>query len=392
MTASILRPTQPANHRFEAPAHRPTTRLIGVEEELLLLNAATLAPIPASTDVLHAHAGVAQPANVVLEAESKLEQIEVVSPPLRTYRELLDAVVSGRRTADQAARMAGARAAALATVPLLCDSHVAPSPRYDLMSERFALTMAEQLTCGFHVHVTIGSPEEGVAILDRIRIWLPLLLALSANSPFWRGADSGYASYRYQAWGRWPSAGPYDLFRSAEAYFATVDQMVGTGVALDAGMVYFDARLSTHAPTVEVRVADVCLLPEDAVTIAVIVRALVAGAAAEWREGSPAPEVPAALLRLASWRASRFGTSENLIHPFTGVPRPARECVGAFLDHINPHFDGLEEAVRAHQGVKDILARGTGAAHQRTLLAEHGNWTDMMAAVVARTHSGGADR
>ena len=124
---------------------------------------------------------------------------------------------------------------------------------------------------------------EGVAVLDRIRGWLPCLLALSANSPFWQGHDSGYASFRSQVWGRWPSAGPTGLFGSAETYHATTRAMIASRTILDLGMVYFDARLSAQHPTVEVRVADVCLDADDAVLMAGLVRALVDTAARSWR-------------------------------------------------------------------------------------------------------------
>ena len=130
-------------------------------------------------------------------------------------------------------------------------------------------------TPGCHVHVSISSPDEGVAVLDRIRPWLPVLLALSANSPFWQGRDSAYASFRYQAWTRWPSAGPTDAFGTVEVYRQTVQQMVRTGTLLDTGMVYFDARLSDHYPTIEIRISDVCLYADDAALIAALARALV---------------------------------------------------------------------------------------------------------------------
>ena len=136
------------------------------------------------------------------------EQVETGTRPCRELSEL-DAELRRTRTrARAAAHAAGAELAALATSPLPVRPTVSPGSRYRRMVERFGLTASEQLTCGCHVHVAITSAEEGVAALDRIRPWLAPLLALSANSPFWAGADSGYASYRSQVWGRWPSTGP----------------------------------------------------------------------------------------------------------------------------------------------------------------------------------------
>jgi glutamate---cysteine ligase / carboxylate-amine ligase len=131
--------------------------------------------------------------------------------------------------------------AALGTSPVAVEPELTDSSRYQKMADAFGLTAYEQLTCGCHVHVQISSPEEGIAVLDRIGPWLAILLALSANSPFWQGRDSAYASFRYQAWGRWPCAGPTGVFGSARAYQDTVRQMVRTGTVLDTGMIYFPA-------------------------------------------------------------------------------------------------------------------------------------------------------
>jgi len=260
--------------------------------------------------------------------------------------------------------------------------------RYDRMRERFGLTAAEQLTCGFHVHVSVTSPDEGVAVLDRLRPWLPVLLALSANSPFWQGEDTAFASYRYQAWGRWPSAGAYDVHESAVRYAQTLAEMLAAEVTLDAGMVYFDARLSAHAPTVETRIADVCLLPGDAAVVAVLVRALVETAAAEWRAGVPVDPVPTSMLRLASWRASRSGLEDDLLHPVTHRPCPAADVVEALLRHVRDGWADEGERAEAEGGVRDILRRGTGAARQRRVMARAGSCEAVLADLADATVDG----
>src|SRR6202020_136471 len=133
--------------------------------------------------------------------------------------------------------------------------------------------------------------------------------------------DSSYASFRYQAWGRWPCSGPTEWFGSAEAYQATVEQMVRTGTLLDTGMVYFDARLSEHYPTLEVRVADVCLHAADAVLVAALVRALVETEARNWGARQPGPNQRVELLPRAAGRASRSGLDGVLLDPATFRPQ-----------------------------------------------------------------------
>jgi carboxylate-amine ligase len=345
---------------------------VGVEEELLLVDAETMAPTPVAEAIVSGFLAddTRSPGAAVLEFEVKHEQIEVVSPPLETFEELFAMLRAGRREADAAARAVGARAVAVATAPLRCEPHLVPSPRYELMQERFGLTLQEQLTCGFHVHVSVESDEEGVGVLDRIRPWLPVLLAYSANSPYWQGVDTGFASYRYQAWSRWPSAGAYDIFGSADAYSRHLQELLDTGVPLDVGMVYFDARLSRHAPTVETRIADVCLRPVDAAVLAVLTRALVETAASEWAAGIPADPVPTALLRMASWRASKSGLDGTLIHPETRAPVPAADALAALLQHVHEHFADQQEERLVRAAVAAAVTEGSGATRQRAALAQ----------------------
>lgn len=302
-----------------------------------------------------------------LSAELKLEQIETQTRPCREYGVLLEQIRAGRTLADLAARKSNARVAALATSPLASTTHTTPDPRYALMLERFGLTAQEQLTCGFHVHTYVESPEEGVAVLDRIRDKLAVLTALSANSPFWNGQPTGFESYRTQAWNRWPTAGPAAIYGTYPAYRRVVTRLLDSGVMLDEGMLYFDARLSRNHPTVEVRVADVCLRAEDAALIALLVRALVESASREWRSGvDPAP-VPTVLLRMASWQASSSGLSGDLLDFGTFRPVRAADVVRSLLDYLAPVLDEQGELAVARQGVEDIIARGTGAAEQRRI-------------------------
>ncbi len=295
------------------------------------------------------------------------------------------AIREGRGLADEAARSVGTRAVALATSPVAVTPTPVPQPRFLEMAARFGLTFREQLTCGFHVHVGVDSGAEGVAVLDRIRVWLPVLLALSANSPFWQGDNSGYASFRYQAYGRWPTSGPCRRFGSERAYRNHVQSLLAAGVLVDEGMVYFDARLSRHHPTVEVRIADVCLEPEHATTIAALVRALTERAVQEWRAGTPAPHRSDTHLRLAAWHASRSGVGGNLLHPVLNTPCPAVEAVEALLAHVRPVLAGSGDDEQVALGISQILTAGTGSCRQLETMANSQSLAAVVADAVERT-------
>ena len=294
------------------------------------------------------------------------------------------AILSGRAHADAVAQVAGARIVALGTSPIHFDPHLTPGPRYQEISARFGLIAREQLTCGFHVHVAVASPEEGVGVLDRIRVWLPVLLALSVNSPYWRGRDSGYASYRRQILMRLPLAGATEQFGSAKTYRDQIDQYISSDVIIDDAMVY----LSRTYPTVEIRVADVCLDADTAVLIAGLGRALVDTAAHDWRQGVAPISAPASLINLAMWRASRDGLDGALLSPGSWRPQPANEVLASFVRSIRPALHEAGDFGQIHGLLGQHLARGTGARLQRDLATREVDPARLVAAAIARTHRG----
>lgn len=350
-------------------------RTIGVEEELIVLDASTGLPRNLASEVVRA-AAAREEANPESDDERggsvgyevQKAQIETDTPPLTDLEELEAALRTWRERARASALEVGARVLASGTSPLKGATGVMRTNRFDAMAQRYGLTMAEQLVCGCHVHVSVDGPEEGVAVLDRIRTWLPLLLAVSANSPWWQGIDTAYESYRSQMMARWPSSGPTPVFGSVEAYRAHVDAMLATGVLLDEAMVYTDARLSAAHPTVEIRSADVCLDVRDAVLVAGLARALVDTAAREWAEGVPAPDVEAPLIRLATWKAGRYGLTGDLVDPTSGEARPAADVLGVLLDHVGDALRDAGDEDQVTRGVERLLADGTGARVQRALL------------------------
>ena len=366
-------------HSVPGTGGRRNVRTFGVEEELLLVDPGSGDAVPMAGALLDLYVRPLQSSTgPVLTAEFQQEMIEVVTPPHSTMAALEADIVAGRAIAHQAGEDVGVRVAALGTSPLPCDPHPVRLRRFAAMAEEYGLTAREQLTCGCHIHVAVESPEEGVGVLDRIRNWLPVLTALSANSPFWHGEDTGYASYRSQVWNRWPSAGPLEILGTPDAYYQLVHDMVATGVALDEGMVYFDARLSRHYPTVEIRLADVCLRPENTVLLAGIARGLVETAAREWRDGVEPVPVPTALLRLAGWKASRWGLRGELLDPVTSRPGPALAVVNSLLNHIRPALEDIGDLQRVEELTDNVLRVGTGAVRQLEVLHRTGDLEDVV--------------
>ena len=372
-------------------------RTLGIEEELLVVDADSGEPSTVADRVirrapwrLEQVGGMEtlrsddEPGGHV-GPELQRQQLEIDTPPRTALADLERDLLTWRSAAGASAVEQGTRIVAAGTSPL----PVAPTPtrdeRYERIVELFGLTAKQQLTCGCHVHVAVESDEEGVAVLDRIRPWLAPLLAISANSPYWQGEDSSYASFRSQAWNRWPSAGPIDVLGSAERYHRLVEELVATGVVLDQGMVYFDARLSAEYPTVELRVTDVCLDAGDAVLVAALARGLVETAAREWQEGEPPAAVPTAMLRLAMWRAAHDGLDGDLLDPLTMRPQPARKVLQSLLGHVRPALEEHGDLDEVTSRLEAVTRRGNGARRQREVHARTGNLQDVVAMLAAET-------
>ncbi|ACQ78535.1 glutamate--cysteine ligase GCS2 [Beutenbergia cavernae DSM 12333] len=363
-------------------------RTVGVEEEYILAGPDGR-PVARAAAVLtnDAVATFAHPeaAPGDLDEEFFQQQIEIGTPICSTLAEVSDALRACRARADAAAAHVRAGIVALGTSPFESETRTTRGERYEQIAELLEQPARESPMSGCHVHVGIADDDEGVAVIDRIQRWLPVLLAMSANSPFWNGEDTGYSSYRSQVWYRWPSAGPVAPFGSAAAYHEAVAALLRTGAILDPGMVYFDARLSHRYPTVEVRVADVCLDVNDAVLLAVLVRALVETTAREARDGVPAPAGRAELLRLAAWRAARTGLTERIVSPVSGTPEPAHDVVQELFAYLGRALADSGDLATATTLWHRLRERGTGSEQQRRWYAESGDFGDVVARARERT-------
>ncbi|MEU6070728.1 MULTISPECIES: glutamate--cysteine ligase [Streptomyces] len=358
-------------------------RTVGVEEELLLVDPDTGQAKALAAAVL-ARAAQDDPGQGVFKKELFGQMVEFATHPQADMAALAAEIVRCRKEAARLAGGIGCTVAALATSPLPVSPSISVNERYRWMAEQYGIT-ARELACGCHVHVNVASDEEGVAVIDRLRPWLAVLCALSANSPFWQGQDTGYASYRSQVCPRWPSGGPTELFGSAERYHRQVADMTATEVILDEAMAYFDARLSARYPTVEIRVADVCLRADTAVLVAALARALVETAAREWRAGRPPLDHSVSLLRLAAWKAGRSGLDEDLLDPATMRPRPAAKVLRLLLEHIQDALADSGDAACVEAAVTQLLCRGNGAREQRLLMERTGSLRDVVTACVRHT-------
>jgi carboxylate-amine ligase len=362
------RDTGPAVTARDGPpgaAHAAGGITLGVEEEFVLLDPRTGATALAGPEVARMRDG--EPG---IRPEVMQFQVETATRVCTSLDDLAGELTRLRRLAADAAASAGCLLAATGIAPYRAPglAAVTDQPRYRELARQFGpLVAATGGACGCHVHVGVPSRNLGVQVLTRLRPWLAPLLAITVNSPIAGGRDTAWASRRYPAWSRWPTAVPPAAWPDAAAYDAAIRRLIERGAALDEQGIYLLARLSQRYPTVEIRVADACLDPGTAVLLAGLTRALVATTLAEARQYAPLPAAPARCVNAALAAAARHGLTGPAIDPFTGQPADARSVRSRLIDYLYPALSEHGDA----QIITGLLRRldqdGTGADRQRAL-------------------------
>jgi glutamate---cysteine ligase / carboxylate-amine ligase len=341
---------------------------VGVEEEFHLVDPDTLALTPSATVAAAALAGEA---GEHVHPEIVTTQLETSTGVCTGLAELRAQLAGTRAEAAAAAARDGLVLFAASTHPFGTwrEQRITGAPRYRAMVERWGGLADRQDICGCHVHVGVPDLGTAVAVMDRARPYLPVLLAMTGSSPFHDGADTGYESWRTVWWSHWPNAGPPEPLGSEQRFREVLDGLVRSGVVADGRHLYWDVRPSARWPTLEFRLADVCTDLDAVVLHAALVRSLVRVLAGRAQRGEPVPEVRPEMLRAARWRAARDGLSGELFDPVGGEPVAARAAVGALVAE-------LADDLRAHGEEDDVAAlldrlwsHGTSAARQRATWA-----------------------
>lgn len=319
-----------------------------------------------------------------------LSQIEVGTPVCRSLAEVRAELVRLRTGVITAAARDGSRIAAAGTHPFSHweDQAITPKPRYYGIAADFQQLAREQIIFGCHVHVGIADREAAIQVMNRCRPWLAPLLALTCNSPFWLGLDTGYASYRTELFQRFPMVGTPNVLASRAEYDALIESLVATGSISDASKIYWDIRPSAHFETLEFRVPDVCLTIDEAVMVAGLCRGLARTCLDAARRGEPIEHARPELLRAAKWRASRFGIEGELVDVHARRAVPAATLIETFLEYLRPALEALGEWDEIGTLVLDTLARGTGTRRQREAFARRGRFEDVVDLIIDETARG----
>ena len=351
-----------------APSKDVWCPTVGVEEEFLLVDPETGVAVNRADEVV---AVARERLGLELEHELTGAQVEINTTICRDVEQARRELLETRRLVAQAARTAGCRAIAVGAPPLgHATGEITDSLRYRRIAREFGALAEQQLICGCHVHVAVPDRETAVQVCNHVRPWLPVLAAVTANSPFSGGEDTGFASWRSTVWSRWPVSGPPPYFTSWQHYEEACDTMIAAGTALDRAMVYWDVRPATELPTVEVRVSDVAASVDDAVLLAALARALVAQAVVDVGRGVRAEPVPQETLRQACWSAANVGLPGTVLDVLSGEPRPVRTQLDELVRRLTPVFEANGDLLAVQRGLRLLDREGGGADRQRRAFRE----------------------
>lgn len=344
----------------------------GIEEEFMLLDRESLSPVGEGATALVSLARTASLAPFAAK-EYLASQVEHSSPVFTDLDTARHQLLAFRRRLGEIAAERGLVAGSTGT-PFLTTApqDLAPGDRYARVTDEVRGVGSDHQINGLHIHVAVPSRDAGVEALNRVRAWIPTLLALAGNSPFWRAEDTGFSSWRSIHLRRWGTTGCPPVFADAADYDRRIAQLVGIAGTIDVQTIAWNARLSEQHPTLEFRVFDAQLSADDSVLFAALARALVATALDEAERGIAPLDTPPELLDAGLWHAGRDGFSGLLLDPRTNELTGGPAVVRALVEAIAPRLHETGDFGLVQDGIAARLGAGNGADRQRAAYRANG--------------------
>ncbi len=358
-------------HKFSGPAFT-----VGIEEELMILDGETL-DLAQAIEVLLADV----PAEIEGQVKPELMEsvLEVATKPCPDLRTAAAELTMLRETVEGIADRHGLRVAAAGTHPFALweDQKIVDRERYHQLVDELRYIIRREVLFGTHIHVAIEGADRAIYVADGIRRYLPLFLALSANSPFWRGRATGMKSSRTPVFRAFPRVGIPPHYGTWEIFSHRVELMMRAGAIEDYTFLWWDVRPHPKLGTVETRVFDQQTRIEHTITLAALTVCLAHRLCSLYDDDEPLVEYPTELVDDNKIRAAVHGTDGVLIDFRRGVQTPAPQLARDLVELLSEHADELG-CGNELEGVEDLLEHGTGAHRQ---LAMHEHDSDMRALV-----------
>jgi carboxylate-amine ligase len=366
-------------HRFSGPSYT-----LGIEEELMIVDDETL-DLSNSIERL-----LADLSDMPTEGEVKPELMEgvceIATTPVRNAGEAGDQLRALRRTVNQVAQRHGLAIGSAGTHPFALweDQRIVARPRYRDLISGLQFVARQEIIFGIHVHVGLDDPDKAIHVANGMRVHIPLLLALSANSPFWRGDQTNLDSTRTPIFRAFPRVGIPPRYDDWEDYERRIEFMTDCKVIRDYTYLWWDVRAHPNFGTIEVRVMDSQTRVEHTLALAAMVQAMVKELSEHFEAGKTLSRYPYEMLDENKWLAARHGLEGSLVD----LPKTDRVAVPdltrRLLERLLPHAQDLGSAEDL-ECVEDLLENGNGAARQAVVYAANHDLREVLREIVDAT-------
>src|SRR4051812_2702009 len=344
-------------HRFTGPSYT-----LGIEEELMIVDAETFDLVNGIETMLES-----MPPDMKGEVKPELMEsvLEIATTPCKNTREAGDQLRELRRRVQETANSKGLAIGSAGTHPFAMweDQRIVARTRYRDLIAALRFVARQELIFGQHVHVGVDGPDKAIHVANGMRVHLPLLLALSANSPFWRADATGLLSTRTPIFRAFPRVGIPPTYKNWEEYSKRIEFMVESRTIEDYTYLWYDVRPHPNFGTVEVRVMDAQTRVEHTLTLAALVQALVKELAEHFEAGKRLSRYPQEMIDENKWLAARHGLDGELVDLPSRNRVTSRQLARRLVDRMREHAQDLGTAAEL-DGIEDLLAHGNGASRQ----------------------------
>jgi len=365
------------DHQFKGPPYT-----VGIEEELMILDAESL-------ELVNAIESMIEPApSGEIKPELMDSVLEISTDPCANLTEAGEQLRALRRQVAQTAASKGLAIGSAGTHPFAMweDQRIVARPRYRELVSALAFVARQELIFGVHVHVGIDDPDKAIHVANGMRVHLAVLLALSANSPFWRAQATGLLSARTPILRQFPRVGIPPAWESWDDYEREIAFMIASGVMEDYTYLWYDVRPHPALGTVEIRVCDSQTRIEHTLGLAALIQAMVRELAEHHDSGARLAAYPWQMLDENKWLAARHGLDGELVDLPSSDRVATKALARRLLERLRAHAVDLGSAAEL-DAVEDLLARGNGAARQIVVYEANHDLREVMAEIVEATRA-----
>ncbi|MBI5645723.1 MAG: carboxylate-amine ligase [Ignavibacteriae bacterium] len=366
-------------------SHRPSLSL-GIEEEFMIIDPRTRELKSHIQEIIDAGRQVLHEA---IKPELHQSVVEIGTGICRDVAQARAEMTARRRDLAQLAISRGLRIGAAGTHPISRweDQTITENLRYKQVVEDMQMVARANLIFGLHVHVGIENRQTAIEVMNEARYFIPHLLALSTNSPFWQRRRTGLKSYRLKVFDKFPRTGIPEYFSSYGEFERFVDLLVRTNSIDDGKKIWWDIRPHPHFDTLEFRVCDIPMRIDETIAIAALIQAIVAKIWALRERNFGFRLYRRDLLMENKWRASRYGIQGKLIDFGREIEVPFAELVDELLEFVDDVLDELGS--RSEVGyIRDIMRHGSGADRQLAVFDQTENYEAVVDYIITETHHG----